>query len=220
MNKENRLQKVPVVRTMGLELFAPGIREPVLRGTVYATDLLRGSSIHAVSGVLHSQQGAELDFVGQLGGVTFVGKKRPLGRPPKDARNMAVYMAFKWFQAGQKPHKTAETSARRDLLDYWESRWPGMPDESTRDALIRKGEARALEAIGSPGDMVAYRSRCGADGYVLILPPGCIQHHPGDSVRGSGEGLVWRYGEEETQFYGFTFEAGLSHPLESSKAVK
>ena len=118
MKKEKGLQKGPVIRAIELELFAPGIPAPVLRGTVSALDHLRGSTSHAVSGVLRNQQGDELDFSGQLDGVVFAGKEKPLGRPSKDMRNVAVYMAFEWFQAIRKNSKNAEARARSDTLDY------------------------------------------------------------------------------------------------------
>jgi hypothetical protein len=210
MKKNSRQKEGPMIREIKCDLFTPGVLAPVLSGPLFALDHLMGGKSHAVSGALRDQKGNEFDFVGELNGVAFVGREKPLGRPSKDMRNVAAYMAFEWFQVGKKSlPQAAATQARNDLLDYWQNRWPGMPDASTRDTLIRKGKAKFLEVLRTPGDMVRYATYDGTDGFVIVLPPWCTQHRSGESVIGSGEGWVWRYGEEESRFYDFTFRVDL-----------
>jgi len=208
MGKKANPHTRPVMREMNLEVYAPHTQAAVLRGPLFALDHLRGSSSHAVSGVLKNQQGIECEVNGTLRGVTFGDKKNPVGRPPKDMRDIAVFMAFQWFAAGRD-----EAKARSDLLNYWQERWAGMPDESTRNTLIRQGRKKAWDLMGGHGDMVLCR---GGGGCLLIVPQGCITQDTTRKVlSGSGDGLVWQFGHEESDFYNLRFNIELKNPLVS-----
>ena len=212
MLKNSLLKAGPVIRKFGCDLFAPGGLTPVLHGSLFALDHLRGDKKHAVSGVLRDQQGNQFDCTGTVNGLTFAIKEKPLGRPSKDMRNVAVYMAFECFVAELGPHAKAARLAREKLLAYWQEReWKGMPDETTCNTLIRKGQRVFLNTLKTPGDRFRHISDDGLDGLLIAMPSGCIQCSPGNFIKGNGSGWIWRYGEEVSRFGVISQTTHISH---------
>lgn len=179
-----------------------------LCGTLFAVDRQISATVHAVYGDLHAPGGKVLSVAGSLSGLSFISKPKRTGRPPKEMRNAAAYMAFQWFMV--QTVERNEAAARKRVLEHWQSRgWAGMPDESATNRLIREGRKVVMSSRPFPSACVRYVTHDGQDGAVILIPDDCCAKES-DRLEGDGLCWLWRPAIEEADFGRVSFSCVLT----------
>lgn len=143
--------KAPEIRTFQLALNHAGC-ERALGFEIHAVDLGDGGSTHGWSGRVTAADGRTWRAAGTLSGVRFLPIVRKRGRPPKEARDMAVCLAHEWFLGREVAKdgsnlKRAAAKAKGLVLDLWrDRRWQGVSESAHVAEKVRK-QRSALKAM-------------------------------------------------------------------------
>lgn len=171
-----------------------------LNGVVYANDFSDGATLHHLEGYLTDAQGAACKFVGQLEGLQFV-PVETRGAPVKVARDVALFLAYRWFLGGGIAAK-AKSNARQGVMDLWAAQgFKGASEETHLRKRLSAGEKSthglSRLRVVTDGSAVVGLANGGPDGMVIAAPPDAFDVRPGECVAINGRGWYWRYGMEK-----------------------
>ncbi len=126
------------------------------------------------------------------------------GRPPKTARDVAVYLAACWFEAGAAGKRP---KVGQGVVDLWQSKaYRGITDPA--HVVARK--APALRAVGSDHIVLDFkgtgttRARVGEGAGVLLLPAASYADDSAGTLQIQGPVWSWAYGAEEAEHFDAT----------------
>ena len=180
--------KRPVQRAIDVQIeLCKGVE---LRGTAYRNDYGDGATTHTLDGRLTGADGTTYRFLGTLRGVRFE-KIETRGATKKTGRNLALYFAFRLFQAGGM----SKPNARKEVQEMWDKKgWKGVAQDTQRDDLIRKGEkaAKGLRVFA-----FVFEDSGGA---VFALPHAANQTATNVSIDLKGNGWIWFLGMECAEY--------------------
>ena len=171
-----------------------------LKGLFYANDFGDGAAEHLLDGHLTDSQGVTQRLFGRISGLRFV----PLvtrGAPKKNARDVALFLAYRWFLGGGTVPK-AKSKARQGVMNLWAANgFKGASEETHLRKRLRAGDeaTRGLSRLrvvtdGIPPGVVA---KATADGMVIAALPDAFDVRPQEHIAIDGVGWYWRYGMEE-----------------------
>lgn len=189
--------KAAEIRTLQLALNHAGYGR-ALGFEIHAVDLGDGGSVHGWSGHVTAADGQRWRAAGTLSGVRFLPIVRKPGRPRKDARDMAVCLAYEWFLGREvakddSNQKRAAAIANERVLDLWrDRRWQGVSESSHVTGKVRtqRGVLKAMEA-----SLLICTCHEEADGCMVAAKYDAFRVRTEEiSVRGSA--WFWNYGSE------------------------
>lgn len=130
------------------------------------------------------------------------------GRPAKTTRDVAVFLALRWFEAGAPEGRP---KLREAVLDLWAARgFAGIRDPA--HVTARAFKARAL--CGADGAIIsAYkgagstRKHVGPGAGVLLIPAGSATESPG-VIEVAGPVWSWEFGAEHAELFDASGEIG------------
>jgi hypothetical protein len=123
------------------------------------------------------------------------------GRPPKTVRDVAVYLALQWYEAGAAPGRP---KLREAVCDLWIDRgYRGLTDPA--HVTARVGAARrALPADASviitKGEGTTPRGVAPGAG-VLLVPAASMTTDQSGSMQFHGPVWSWAHGDENAQYF-------------------
>lgn len=191
---------IPKPKNHSLSFEAPDPDGGAFKGEVWVTNARQGRIEHVVAsgrftdgiGVVHTING------GTLSGVSFVEPKRGAPRT-KRLRDVAAYLAWRWFLAGTARDKKAQADAYSSVVDLWaEKRWKGISEQAHARRSVNAGRDVVRSA---QCDVVAYK--CDPPvlgGLVFAAKPGACSILDSGDLRVDGEGYFWLYGAEQARF--------------------
>ena len=165
------------------------------------------ATAHPVSGAFFTDTGT-IPFMGTISGLRVVSEPQARrGRPPSEARDMAVYLARESFFCSARRDlgdKKATEFANRQLLDFWDKWFQGEPDVEQTKRALRRARENARKRLGYQQKAVLrYTGHADdfSDYVALLLLPGTVACCADGELRVSGQGWVWRWGMQEAQFH-------------------
>ena len=171
-----------------------------LEGIFYANDFGDGAAEHSLDGHLTDSQGDIYRFSGRLSGVQFV-QVETRGAPVKTARDVALFLAYRWFLGGDTAPK-AKSKARQGVMDLWAAQgFKGASEETHLRKRLLAGAAVAgglsrLRVV-TDGKVPGGNAKAAMDGMVVAAPPDAFDVRPREHVAVDGLGWYWRYGMEK-----------------------
>ncbi len=200
-------QKKPIQQAIEAVIWSPQTGDE-LRGTFYANDFGDGAKEHHLDGYLTNSQGVKSKFQGRLSGVQFA-PREARGAPRKTARDVALFLAFKWFHAtgGGASKTVVERNARDCVMGLWaELGYKGVTEETHLRKRLKSG-AGALNGLS----LLRYVCTTDApDGAVVAAPYSAFDLRRGESMSINGSGWFWRYGMEAAVQGRFSAKTSLS----------
>ncbi len=183
----------------------------VAGGMFYTHDFGDGATRHRLEGHLTDQEGRTLRLSFDLSGLQFVPVENR-GRPKKTARNVAFFLAHRWFLGiairTKKPR--AESKALDDAMLLWQSLgFQGVSDEAHARKLLKAGKEAAC---GLSLLHVDATNGAHADGVVIAADESTFDMRPGEYMGINGDGWFWRYGMEKAEWGKLTAGAHLTKP--------
>lgn len=124
------------------------------------------------------------------------------GRPKKTARDMAVYLAFRWHSAAlqQKcPGARADGKARDSVCELWQQKgYKGLSDErKVRNIVSRVSEQGCVKS----GSVAAFMGEADGVGRVsLLMKEGGRVELSENRILMEGWAWLWPYGEETATY--------------------
>lgn len=123
------------------------------------------------------------------------------GRPPKTARNVAVFLADQWFRAGAQGKRPKIGQA---VVDLWKSRRYGGISEPSHVVARKK---IAQPEVGINSTLMVFkgkwttRSRVGEGAGTLLIPSSSMTEDTAGMVQFHGPIWAWAYGDETAERY-------------------
>ena len=193
--------KKPTRRTIGLTLRLSELNL-ALSGSVYVNDYGDGATKHAIDGRLTDQKGVVYALSANLSGVKVLPIERR-GRPRNLGRDIALWMAFRWFQCLPR----SESVARKNVIDLWESNcWAGVSEDTHLNKKLRAAKKHMKKNKLS---VLCHVCTDSLDGIVVAMDESAFDVAPFQHMHGDGRGWFWRYGEKEASFGVIRFNASL-----------
>lgn len=172
----------------------------------HVIDYGMGEDVHPVIGqwLLHGQDVPGARCLMKLSGLPMPSISKT-GRPTKTARDVAIFLAEKWFSGLPKPIKV-----RNEIVNMWSTnKFEGI----TEAGHVSKAIKRAKDAVPSLNDGCLMR-RDGVAGdtkqaYMVFVEQGGRVDLVADPVGGGrcvviqGRGWRWEYGAEEAVYVDF-----------------
>lgn len=127
------------------------------------------------------------------------------GRPAKTERDVAVFLAFRWFWGlafaeGVVEKRARSRKAKDGVLQLWADRgFDGLGYESHLNARLRSSKAALRDQFGSRCVAWPFRHGVSGDAMVVAVAESSVRHTE-DGILVSGNGWIWTYGEEQAVF--------------------
>lgn len=126
------------------------------------------------------------------------------GRPPKTARDVAVFLADQWFRAGSQGKRAKIGQA---VVHLWTNqKYTGISDPSHVTARKRA----ALPEVGIDATFLMFkgagttRSVVGEGAGALLLPASSMTQDTEGVMRFHGPVWTWAYGDETAEYFAAT----------------
>lgn len=208
MTKSSQL--APAMRKIG-QMEVASLAGPVFSGPIWVIDHCDGAQSHVFSARLTDGLSRQsLTVGGSVSGFSFLRTPERRGAPRKDARNMAVLLAYKWFYARDQsaPERGRAMRAKSAVVDLWtKNGWKGVTEESHVTSRLRAQEAILKQLRAS---LLSHVCDDGLDGCLLAgESPGFT--FGSSEVSFSGKAWWWRYGSEHANFGYVAASIPLSH---------
>ena len=163
---------------------------------VWLTHHADGRQHHVASGVWRFENGQEFPVSATIrGGVVIA--RAPVGRPTKTLRNIAAFLASRWYALEEND----EAAAVKRVYELWANghdadptQWTGASDEREARRLIDAGKS---ELGATPGALVAYGGGETAPrgGVAWVDRAHLVRSSDGWCI--DGPGYWWDVGDEE-----------------------
>lgn len=158
-----------------------------------------GSTRHPIGGHFYLGDVAH-PFTGSIEGLALdYAPSVPPGRPPKTARDVGVYLAYKSFlQVARRelPMPQAQGFSKRKCMELWK-KWPGISDEKA----LRRARSSALKTLEGNRALLSYTGTAAdySDYVALLLLPGASYCTQAGAMQVQGPAWVWRWGQETAE---------------------